>query len=476
MNWKAKLLLALLLTTAVVLIMESLVLEGFLPSTAPRQKISIKSSKAEDKVLRKLFEPRGPQNSFLHQIEYGRNKKTGDGETFSVGFKRKQRNRRPLNGKRLFLIYTPFFGDLPWRGLSTSSGFTRFRGKRCRVTNCSLTYNKDDFLRSDVVIFHARNMPPLQNMTYLHKLRPNGQIWVYFILENPSNTPHAYDFDEMFNWTMSYERKADIYVPYGSYRAIKEDVSHAEPLNAAIKDRLMVWLVSNCGGIRDWYVEKLRNYIRVDVFGNCAGNFYQPDLEEDYCPKNTWECDNIIKRYKFHLSLENGHCVDYLTEKYWGVPLSLGIVPVVLGGANYKELAIPGSYINIMDFPTVQALAEYLLYLDKNDTAYLEYFAWRKKYKVNGCLNGSALNEHYPWTCELCAKAQHAKSNIYKSLSDFRDPSTLCGIHDESIVNILTNSDDISQPSDLTGKGSLTTTEFTEEPEVYPLAPERGWP
>ena len=41
-----------------------------------------------------------------------------------------------------------------------------------------------------------------------------------------------------------------------------------------------------------------------------------------------------------------------------------------MGGANYSKLAIPGSYINIMDFSTVTQLAEYLQYLDKNDTAF----------------------------------------------------------------------------------------------------------
>jgi len=38
-------------------------------------------------------------------------------------------------------------------------------------------------------------------------------------------------------------------------------------------------------------------------------------------------------------------------------------------GGNYKKLAIPGSYINVMDFKTVKQLAEYLQYLDKNNTA-----------------------------------------------------------------------------------------------------------
>ena len=60
----------------------------------------------------------------------------------------------------------------------------------------------------------------------------------------------------------------------------------------------------------------------------------------------------------------------------------MNVIPVVMGGANYSNLAIPGSYINVMDFKTVKQLAEYLQYLDKNNTAFNEYFKWRLKYKV----------------------------------------------------------------------------------------------
>ena len=59
------------------------------------------------------------------------------------------------------------------------------------------------------------------------------------------------------------------------------------------------------------------------------------------------------------------------------------MVPIVMGGADYTKLAIPGSYINVLDFKTVKELAEYLQYLDKNNTAYNEYFKWRLKYKVS---------------------------------------------------------------------------------------------
>ena len=35
------------------------------------------------------------------------------------------------------------------------------------------------------------------------------------------------------------------------------------------------------------------------------------------------------------------------------------------------------SYLNVMDFPSAKSLAQELIRLDGNDTAYLEYFWWK---------------------------------------------------------------------------------------------------
>ena len=37
-----------------------------------------------------------------------------------------------------------------------------------------------------------------------------------------------------------------------------------------------------------------------------------------------------------------------------------------MGGADYESFAPPHSYINVKDFSSVEELAKYLLYLDKN--------------------------------------------------------------------------------------------------------------
>ena len=362
-----------------------------------------------------------------------------------------------LENTKLILIYTPLFDEKPWPGIRNTFQFTHYRGEPCPVTNCSLTYKHRLFSRSDVVIFHGQDMPTIYELDELNSRRPKGQIWVYLVLENPSNSRETYYFEDMFNWTMTYEKNADIFLPYGSYTELKPgEKSPYVVVNPRKKDRLVVWTVSNCGGLRDWYVQELQNHIRVDIFGTCAKYVYQPDLLEEDCEKHTPECENLLKRYKFQLAFENGNCVDYLTEKYWGAPLDHGILPVVLGGANYTAMAIPGSYINALDFDSVKALADYLLYLDKNDTAYMEYFAWRKKYKVHGYLKDSVFNKHYPWTCNLCAKAQSPESKRYKSLSDLRNSATHCGLYENKLYEMVSPGGDTS-----------FTNEYTQQTEIH---------
>ncbi|VDO08584.1 unnamed protein product [Rodentolepis nana] len=63
---------------------------------------------------------------------------------------------------------------------------------------------------------------------------------------------------------------------------------------------------------------------------------------------------------------------------------SNGMVPIVLGAykEDYENVLPPHSYINVDDFDSIQELAEYLQFLDKNDTAYAQYFAWTKHGRI----------------------------------------------------------------------------------------------
>lgn len=463
MGMKRKILLSTVVMAVVILFTEVFVFNDYLPSIKKHHKRPARLSKTEELIH---FKPDARPRTRNKPVSRKKNATVLNGpnglKTESVTQNQNEVNIIPnrLSGKvngidnriirtklqvkpggvktgKRVLIYTPLFTDKPWQGINDTYGFTHYRGVPCPVTNCLLTYRHRLFPRSDVVIFHGQDMPDTFELEELNSRRPKGQIWIYFALESPSNARDTYFFRDMFNWTMTFERNADIFLPYGSYVTLKPGETSYGQINPDKKDRLVVWTVSNCGGLRDWFVRELKNHIRVDIFGSCADSVYQPHLQDEECEKDSPECENLLKRYKFQLAFENGNCVDYLTEKYWGGPLELGIVPVVLGGANYSEMAIPGSYINVFDFDSIKTLADYLLYLDKNDTAYMEYFVWRKLYKVDGYLTGATFNKHYPWTCDICAKAQNPKRKSYKRISDFRDPSTHCGLHEDKLYELM---------------------------------------
>lgn len=60
------------------------------------------------------------------------------------------------------------------------------------------------------------------------------------------------------------------------------------------------------------------------------------------------------------------------------------MVPIVLGAykEDYENALPPHSYINVDDFKSIRQLTDYLTYLNKNDTAYASYFAWKESGKI----------------------------------------------------------------------------------------------
>ncbi|VDN39706.1 unnamed protein product [Dibothriocephalus latus] len=60
------------------------------------------------------------------------------------------------------------------------------------------------------------------------------------------------------------------------------------------------------------------------------------------------------------------------------------MIPVVMGAPrdDYCTLAPPNSFIHVDDFSSPAELADYLNWLDRNDTAYASYFAWKAYGKV----------------------------------------------------------------------------------------------
>ena len=339
----------------------------------------------------------------------------------------------PRSGHKLILVYTKFPHE-PWVPTIEEADdyeFTDWDGAPCEERRCEVTYDKGLLNSSDAVLVHGiARKPSVEEMT---ANRPARQRWVFYVKESPttwhSAPPH---FDGMFNWTATYRKDSDFFVPYGAYAEAEPTASGEEACNFALnRDKMAAFGVSShCGGQRFAFVRALMKHIPVSVFGQCAPQLDPAQKWE--CPKDLGQgCAEELARHKFYLAFENCHCKDYLTEKYWRNSLQRNLVPVVLGGSDYgPELAIPGSFINAADFDSVKALADYLKHLDKNDTAYNAYFEWKRKYKVV---------KYTYWICQLC-KALHdpeKPAKIYNELTKFWGIEETCKIGIQHIWNMI---------------------------------------
>lgn len=102
------------------------------------------------------------------------------------------------------------------------------------------------------------------------------------------------------------------------------------------------------------------------------------DIVEKYGGDYNGAKTAVVSTYKFTMSFENSETDDYVTEKLFGV-LVAGSVPLYHGAPNGKKFGpSEKSMLFANDFGTPEKMAEHILYLDGNDTAYEEYLAWKK--------------------------------------------------------------------------------------------------
>uniref|UniRef100_H2YJ49 Fucosyltransferase n=1 Tax=Ciona savignyi TaxID=51511 RepID=H2YJ49_CIOSA len=313
-----------------------------------------------------------------------------------------------LNGgnQSKILIYSEVLPSIVRNRLKTG-----FNGKQC--PNCMLVeefytdYDTRDF-DAFVFIFNRVN---LADPVFTKRL-PH-QLFVWYSPESTSSVryTHQYtmeNYDDVFNLTMTYRLDSDVWTPYGTLPEVKSKLLQkfpsltADTLNEVLREKksLLVWVASNCGftvgaKLRLEIVDTLNHSAigdRLDVYGQC-GNLKAFENTE----KGFQEMHKVIRSYKFYLALENSyHCRDYITEKFWENSLLNAAVPIVWGPTkeDILKVAPAGSFIHMDDFTSIAELADYLVYLDRNDTAYKEYFSWW--FKPSGNLEPVGL-------CKLCS-------------------------------------------------------------------------
>ncbi|CAO3644131.1 unnamed protein product [Mucor hiemalis] len=176
-----------------------------------------------------------------------------------------------------------------------------------------------------------------------------------------------------FDYLASYNFKSTFLFSYLSpdimdvvNRPLPQDFMKTKTNKAPI-----LWIAKNCAATngRQEYIKKLMEYIDVHSYGECLNNRPFPET------KSRME---LISEYKFYLAVENSNCDDYVTEKLADT-IAMSAVPIVDGPASYTGfIPTERSVIHMDAYPDPKDLADYIDYLDKNDTAYLEYLAFRR--------------------------------------------------------------------------------------------------
>ncbi|XP_046848163.1 alpha-(1,3)-fucosyltransferase 10-like [Xenia sp. Carnegie-2017] len=159
---------------------------------------------------------------------------------------------------------------------------------------------------------------------------------------------------------------------------------HPRPVSFSKKRKtLAVALYSHCEKVRTEYLIELMKEIDVDSYGGCLHNTDLPEhiekRNEQNFSKVSMSLINLYKTYKFTLVFLNNDC-DYFVDEKLFYALSAGSVPVFMGTDKIHDF-LPGnlnnSVIEVRNFASPRALAEYMKYLANNEMAYNKFLQWK---------------------------------------------------------------------------------------------------
>ncbi len=231
--------------------------------------------------------------------------------------------------------------------------------------------------KASALVFHG---PDSNAVSRRKSLSEPMDIYIYHNMESPAMTSVSLSSPEsmqQFDLLMSYQFSSEVFLPYVGRGTLRQLVDTPILRSFAEKNQMgadLAWVGSNCGAHngRQQYLEELFKHIPTHSFGACL------KTEGKSWPHGQ-SLKDIVKKYKFYVVMENSNCRDYITEKL-GAAIISSTVPVVFmvdGVPNYDRYMPPHSYINAADFKSAKDLAQYLLMVGANETAYNEYLHYK---------------------------------------------------------------------------------------------------
>lgn len=324
-----------------------------------------------------------------------------------------------VKAKPVILLWTPWFED-KW--------FVPTGNIECGNVQCQLTDNHTQYMDSQAVVFHGASSK-ITNQSYYpsRRNRPKHQLWVYRTMENPVATTSILRrlspfHNNLFHVMMTYAQDADFVLCYGRVNKGRHKDYDPNWNYAKGKTKLIAWIASACHRGRTSFVRQLSKYIPIDMFGKCGNKICKRD----------GSCQNQLARdYKFYLSFENYICKDYITEKFYRNAINNHVIPIVISGGQYNNPNIipPHSYINVLDFPTIQDFINLVLKINSSDTLFNSYFKWKLNYTVQSpCPETDSF-------CPLCNKLHDKEWVIRKSQNPISNLTHRWGYNPDNCID-----------------------------------------
>ena len=300
---------------------------------------------------------------------------------------------------KLILFWTTYYGG-PWR-VNTDQVI-------CGSYTCSLTNDKTQYENASALVFHHRTSEWLQRLP-TDRPRIPWQRWLLYNRESSWWGPKGEALriaDNVFNWTMGFRHDNDI--------TITTTIITKRPFKGGFdpKKNYMEGKTGEIGALMSACIyyphpgyESRRKYIafleshglQFDMYGKCGKD----------CGGKFSACSQVLEKYKFVLAFENSLCDEYISEKPYRNGLMLGVVPIIMSGANLSDPNIlpPGSYIDAEQFTSVSALAAFVKKVGSDPTLYNKYFEWRKDWDIDLISENEGQEDfHNDYFCPLCTK------------------------------------------------------------------------
>eukprot|EP00510_Aplanochytrium_minuta_P003956 CAMPEP_0184019928 /NCGR_PEP_ID=MMETSP0954-20121128/9047_1 /TAXON_ID=627963 /ORGANISM="Aplanochytrium sp, Strain PBS07" /LENGTH=435 /DNA_ID=CAMNT_0026301695 /DNA_START=229 /DNA_END=1536 /DNA_ORIENTATION=- len=192
----------------------------------------------------------------------------------------------------------------------------------------------------------------------------------FMSMEGPKHYPRIEREDISKGYLATVSFHSTIPLPYFYWEGYNIQMAAIDP-STVIPG--MSFIARNCASMnnREGLVNHLRKFIRVDGLSSCLNNAPWPD------GINKRDKVGVQRNFLFHAAFENECSDDYITEKLWGT-LASGSLAVYYGATNLRD-HIPSDWaVNVNDFASWDDVSRYIVYLQKNLTAYMDYHRWRK--------------------------------------------------------------------------------------------------